>query len=171
MCALCLASGLWAADSPRFETLLRQGLLALESNDISVARTQLEEASRLHPSGARAWLGLAQAYWKSNEESRADEAAAKAHSLAPDDAVVLHGLAIFYSQAGRWGEAAEMESRFADSDLGDSDAFLRAASFYLQANLPKKSAATAKRGLAKENRADLQFGRAWHKGNFLASKE
>src|SRR5207245_1245488 len=61
----------------------------------------LEEASRLEPKDARVWLALAQTHQKSGHAQLAEQAAGRAQQLAPDDPLILHGLAIYYSQAGQ----------------------------------------------------------------------
>ena len=48
----------------QFETAFRAGLVALNENNLGVAESQLQTASRLEPKDARVWLALAQTYRK-----------------------------------------------------------------------------------------------------------
>jgi len=136
---------------------MREGLAALNANDLAAARQKIEQASQIQPQDPRVWLALAQTYLKSNEPQRADEAAAKAAILAPDDPATQHGLAIYHATAGRWHQAAEMEERFARQRAGDSEAVGRAAEFYLRAKAPQKAVELLRWGIANENRAPLQI--------------
>jgi tetratricopeptide (TPR) repeat protein len=84
-----------------FEASFREGLIALQRNDLASAKSNLEEASRMAPDNGKVWVALAQTYRKLNESSKADDAARKASTLAPDDAVVRQSLAIYYSESGQ----------------------------------------------------------------------
>lgn len=150
-----LAGVLWAQAAP-VEQLLRDGLLALNGNDLPAARVQLEKASRITPRDARIWLALAQTYRKANDAKLAASAAARAASLGADDPVILHGLAIFHTESGNWAEAADFEARYAERAPGDLDASLRAVSLCLQAGQPKRAIQIARQGLASEDRAALR---------------
>ena len=59
----------------QFDTTFKAGLIALNENQLAVAESHLEAASRLQPRNARVWLALAQTYWKLNESTKAEEAA------------------------------------------------------------------------------------------------
>jgi tetratricopeptide (TPR) repeat protein len=148
---------LCAADGADYETVVREGLAALNANDVATARQKLEQASKLQPQDPRIWLALAQAYLKSSEPQQADQAAAKAAALGPDDPATLHGLAIFHAAAGHWQPAAEWEERFARQRSGDSEALGRAAEFYLRAKAPLQAVELLRWGIANENRAPLQI--------------
>ncbi len=151
------------AASQQFETTLQQGLLALNRNDLPAALASLEKASRLRPADARVWLGLAQTYRKLNRQSSAHLAASRAASLAPDDPLILHGLALYHSETGNWAEAADFEARYAEKATGDREALPRAVSFYLQAGQTKRAIEVAEQGLKGQNRADLRnlLGKAY----------
>jgi tetratricopeptide (TPR) repeat protein len=90
-----------------FDSAFRAGVVALNENRLAVAEAQLETASRLEPGDSRVWLALAQTYWKLHKTELAREAAVKSESQAASD-VVLHGLAVFYTEAGEAGKADEL---------------------------------------------------------------
>jgi len=144
---------LFWADSATFESTLRAGLEALHGNNLPTARARLEEASRMQPSNPQVWMGLAQTYWKLTLPDLARSAAAKAESAAPESALVMHGLAYFYSETGDPAKAASLEARYAEMTPGDRDAFPRAIDLYLQARQPKPAVALAAKSLALEDRA------------------
>ena len=76
--------------------LLKQGLVALQHNQLSEARSALEQASQLDPKNPYVWTSLAQTYLRLNEPDKAESSASKAAAIAPDNAVVTHALGIFY---------------------------------------------------------------------------
>src|SRR2546425_9310447 len=104
---------------PQFEALLRQGLVALDHSDLPAALSSLERASKLQPKDARVWLALAQADRRSGRPKLAREAASRAAALAPEDPVILHGLAIFHSEEENWKDAGDFETRYADRRPSD----------------------------------------------------
>lgn len=91
----------------QFETTFRAGLVALNENNLTVAQAQLEAASQLEPQDARVWLALAQAYRKLHKLPAAQAAAGKAEALATDP-VLIHGLALYYSEAANYNKAVEL---------------------------------------------------------------
>src|SRR5260370_40302976 len=145
---------LWA-DPALFESALRSGLAALQSNNLPVARARLEDARKMQPNNSRVWLGLAQTYWKLRLADLAHSAAAKAQSADPENPVVLHGLAYFYSESGEPAKAAPLEARYAEKAQRDRDAFPRALELYLQAKQPQPAIDLAHKALIQEDRADL----------------
>ena len=147
---------LWA-DPASFEALLRSGLTALSHNQLSTAQTQLEAASKLKPDDAEVWLALAQTYRKLKREPAADLAIAKAEALAGNNAVALHALAYFHSEAGNFGKAARFEARYAELTPGDESAAPRAVDLYLQADQPEPAIELANKVLLKSDRADVRF--------------
>jgi tetratricopeptide (TPR) repeat protein len=94
----------------QFETTFRSGLIALNENNLTVAETQLETASQLEPQNPRVWLALAQTYRKLHKLPAAQTATKNAEAFA-DDAIVLNGLAFYFSEAGDYTKAAEMGAR------------------------------------------------------------
>jgi tetratricopeptide (TPR) repeat protein len=112
-----------------FDAAYRAGLAALDSNDLRAAESRLESASKIDPRNAGVWLALAQTYRKLEKTQAAQAAAGTAESLAKEPAV-LHGLAIFYSEASDFAKAAQLEGRYARSD---PRAYPAAADLYLRA--------------------------------------
>lgn len=154
---LALVLFLFWADPASFESLLRSGLLALNQNQLSTARTQLEAASKLKPASPEVWLALAQTYRKLKQNSSAESAIRKAEARAGNNAVALHGLAFFHSEVGHYGKAAAFEARYADLAPQDASAAPRAVSLYLQAQKPEAAIELANKALQKEDRAELRF--------------
>jgi tetratricopeptide (TPR) repeat protein len=151
------------AEPANFDAHFRLGLVALNGHDLPAAVASLNRAAQLRPAHAQVWLALAQTQRKAKNQSQAAEAAAKAESLAANDPVMLHGLALFHSEAGNWAKAAVLESRYATAAPSNRDAVVRAVSFYLQAGQPKPAIELASKALAKEKRADLHnlLGKAY----------
>lgn len=92
--------------SGQFDTTFREGLVALNQNNLAVAETKLEAASAIEPKNPRVWLAIAQTRWKLHKDAAA--AARHAESFAAGDAVVLRGLALFYSESGDAHSAARV---------------------------------------------------------------
>lgn len=111
-----------------FDDPFRTGLIALERGDLQSARTNLEQASRLAPRDGRVWVALSQAYWRLHQNAQAEDAAGKAASVAPEDPVVQHGLAIYYAETNQTLKAARAEAK--------SNAREHAAELYFEAARP-----------------------------------
>jgi Flp pilus assembly protein TadD len=153
---LVVAAAGWtrAAEEPAADKLLRQGLVALDRGELAAARRDLEAASKLNPREPRAWLALAQTYWKSGLKKQAGSAAARAASLGGADPLIQRGLAIFYTEAGQWEQAGRFEAAYAVSTR-DRDAAVRAAMLFLQAGRADAAIETVQRALAADNHAKL----------------
>lgn len=78
------------------KALLQQGLVALQHNHLSEARSALEEASRLNPKNAYAWSSLAETYLRLNEPQKAESSATQAAKWGAGNPVVAHALGMFY---------------------------------------------------------------------------
>jgi len=157
LCILIVtATEVWAgeAQQPAAEKLLRQGLVALDRDELAEARRNLEAASKLAPGEARIWLGLAQTYLKSGLRELADRMAARAASLGGKDPLMQRGLAIIYTEAGQWEQAGRFEAAFAAATQ-DRDAAVRAVMLFLQAGRADAAIETAQRALATDNHAKL----------------
>jgi tetratricopeptide (TPR) repeat protein len=89
----------------------RTGLIALDRGDLDSARSNLEQASKLSPRDGRVWVALSQTYWRLHKNAEAEDAAGKAASLAPEDPVVLHSLAIYYAETNQTLKAARAEAK------------------------------------------------------------
>jgi Flp pilus assembly protein TadD len=104
---------LLAADPHLPQDLLKRGLLALQRGKIAEARADLEQASRADPKNAYVWTALAQTYLKANEPKLASSAAETAEKIAPQDPVVSHALAMYYSEIGQLQHAAKLDAQIA----------------------------------------------------------
>ena len=124
-----------AASSPQDESL-RAGLMALQRGDLAAAQNSLEAASRQAPNDGRAWIALAQVYWRLHRTSDAEGAAAKAAAVAPDEPAVLQGLSIYYSETNQSLKAAEAAAKYAAKVPEKSDARDRAIALYFAAAQP-----------------------------------
>ncbi|MGA7413302.1 MAG: tetratricopeptide repeat protein [Bryobacteraceae bacterium] len=154
---LVLASVAAGVQTPSFDDEFRKGLVALQNKDLAVARESLERASQLQPENAKVWVALAQVYLGSKQMDQANAAAQRAESLAANDPVVQHALAIFFSGTGDFAKAAEMERQFAASKSADRGAAARAATLSLQAGEPQQAITWAKAALAQSDNADLHY--------------
>ena len=160
--ALCAAAGA-QQDGPPTEALVRQGLLALQAHDLPKAQEVLERATQQSPEEARAWIGLAQVYRMLNLHGQAARHAGEAARLAGDSPLIQHALAMFHTDYGNLAEAAGWEEKFARSDQADQDAFLRAVSLYLQADMPIQAVKVGEAALEKGASAALHnvLGKAY----------
>jgi Flp pilus assembly protein TadD len=121
-----------------FEVLLRQGLEALQRNNLPTAIVNLESAAKVQPTNPKVWLALAQTYRKSARKQSAESAVRKAESLGQKDPIILHGLAIYYKESDL-AKAGEFESRYARLAPGDREAYSRAAAFFERAGDSKRA--------------------------------
>ncbi|MDE0105677.1 MAG: tetratricopeptide repeat protein [Bryobacterales bacterium] len=151
---LAAASTLWCPwalcgaqnQGPTPETLIQRGLMALQSRDVPAAQRLLERAVESAPTDARAWIGLAHTYQMLNLHAEAARHATEAERVGRDNPVIQHALAMFYSDYRDWARAAEWEERYARK-AGDTDAYIRAVSLYLQADMPRRAAALGESAL------------------------
>jgi len=143
----------------QFEGAFRAGLVALNNNDLVLAQSQLESASKLQPRNAKVWLALAQTYWKLRKLQAAQTAAKKAETLATEPSI-LEGLALYYSEAANYAKAAELEARYAETA---PDAVPRAAELYLRAGKAKPAIELTRKALQVDDRAELRdlLGKAY----------
>ena len=82
----------------QFDATFREGLIALNQNNLAQAEAKLEASTRLEPRNARAWVALAQTYWKEHKPAEAQDAARNAETWAGADAVARNALSLFYSE-------------------------------------------------------------------------
>jgi tetratricopeptide (TPR) repeat protein len=143
----------------QFDVVFRAGLVALNNNDLALAESQLESASKLQPRDAHVWLALAQTYSKLHKLPAAQTAAQKAEALATEPAI-LEGLALYYSEAANYGKAAELEARYAETA---PEAVPRAVDLYLRAGKPKPAIELTRKALQADDRAELRdlLGKAY----------
>ena len=130
--ALLAVSGLVAQD-PTAEGLLRDGLVALQEEELPTARPKLEAAAKLDPQDGRIWLGLAEVYRLSEEPSRAEDAITKALELSDDQPELLRGLAFYFDKADDPGRAAKASAQYARNYPDNPEPFHQAAALYLKA--------------------------------------
>src|SRR5207248_1998857 len=98
---------------PGYDRLLQDGLVALKTNSLEAARSNLERAVKVKPDGGEAWAALAETYTRLNFAVSAHTAAARAEALAAKNPNVLRGLAEYYAAAGDALRAADYEERYA----------------------------------------------------------
>ena len=162
-----LSAGLTGAvaqdQGPPAEALVQQGLRSLQERDIPTAQGHLEAALKQSPEEARAWIALAQVYRTLNLHGQASRHAAQAERYGKDSPLIQHALAMFYSDYRNWADAARWEEKFAYSERGDRDAYLRSVSLYLEAGMPLKAIEVAHAGLEKSESAPLHnaIGKAY----------
>jgi len=154
---LVLASAAAQAQTASFDDEFRKGLVALQHKDLATAKESLEHASRLQPENPKVWVALAQVYLGSNQTDQANAAAKRAESLAANDPVVQHALAIFFAGIADFAKAAKMERQFAASKSADPGAAARAATLSLQAGEPQQAITWAKSALEKGDGGDLRY--------------
>ena len=82
----------------QFDATFREGLIALNSNNLVAAESKLEACTQLEPHNSRVWLALAQTYWKQHKALDAEKAAQSAETWAAGDAVTSNLLATFYTE-------------------------------------------------------------------------
>ena len=58
----------------QFDSTFREGLVALNSNNLTLAESKLESSVEMEPHNPRAWLALAQTYWKEHKTPQAEKA-------------------------------------------------------------------------------------------------
>jgi tetratricopeptide (TPR) repeat protein len=88
-----------AAAPPSFEASMREGMAALQRNDLPAAQYSLEQAVKMEPASAAGWFLLAQTYAKRDNMKSALPAAQRASRNAGKDASILYNLSLFYRDA------------------------------------------------------------------------
>jgi tetratricopeptide (TPR) repeat protein len=92
-----------------FPSTFREGLIALNQNNLPVAESRLTAAAQLEPRNPRVWIALAQTFWKERKPLEAETAVHNAEANAGDDAVARSTIGLFYKDAGEpfYFEAAQ----------------------------------------------------------------
>ena len=154
---------LFLASSPASDASLRAGLIALEKNDLAQARLNLENAAKLAPSDPKAWVGLAQTFWKLHDASGANEAAAKAEILGSQDAAVQHALSVYYAETNQFEKAGDAEANYSRGVPTDRGAVLHSMTFYIKGGRADRAITLAKASPDWSNRADVHnlLGKAY----------
>jgi tetratricopeptide (TPR) repeat protein len=130
---LVFLCGVTHAAPAAFDDSFRAGLLALQSNQLQAAESNLQTAAKLDPGNGRVWIALSQTYWKLREPRKAEEAAAKALALSVGDPVVLRSLVIYYSESGQPVKAAGAQADYANANPAAAEARGRAVQLYFEA--------------------------------------
>lgn len=149
MYCLCLLLAL-ADPIAQANSLLQQGLLALQQGRLQDARKSLEQASTVDPSNPYAWTSLAETYVRLKDPQHALAAARSAEKVGSHDPIVCHALAMYYSESGDFEKAARFEARFAESPKSDPEATARAAGLYLNAGESQRSLTLARRAVTQQ---------------------
>jgi tetratricopeptide (TPR) repeat protein len=126
---------------------LRQGLVALNRNDLAHAREFLERAAKEDPRSAVVWVALAQTYLKSGQKDMAVQAAGSAEQFGADTPPVQHALALFYAGTGDLAKAAAWQRRFAATPGAGLQAAADAAALSLDAGQPEEAVKWAEAAL------------------------
>ena len=149
MYLLCFLLAL-ADPAPQIGSLLQQGLTALQHGRLQEARERLEGAAKIEPKNPYAWTPLAEVYLRLKNPQRASMAAQTAEKLGSNDPIVCHALAMYYSEVGEFGRAAQLEARFSESPRADTEATARAAGLYLNAGELQTGLALARKAVTQQ---------------------
>lgn len=96
-----------ATPTPSADAHFGSGMAYFQSEEYAQAAAEFEEATRLDPSNAQAYLYLGRSYHKQGEYEKAIAAYQEAIKLTPDDAEVYFYLGVAYDQQGNLDQAAE----------------------------------------------------------------
>jgi Flp pilus assembly protein TadD len=141
------------ADPGKANSLLQQGLTALQQGRLQDARESLEQASTIDPGNPYAWTSLAQTYFRLKDPQRSLAAARSAEKVGSRDPIVCHALAMYYTDSGNFARAAQFEARFAESSKSDPDATARAAALYLNAGDNQNALSLARKSALQQHSA------------------
>lgn len=130
---------------------LRQGLAALNRNDLVHAREFLEAAAKTEPQSALVWVALAQTYLKSGQKDLAVESARRAGQFGAETPAVQHALALFHAGIGDMAAAAQWERRFAATPGASAQTAANAAALSLEAAQPYEAIKWAQSALRGED--------------------
>jgi tetratricopeptide (TPR) repeat protein len=150
--ALLLSASLSAQT---LEERLSRGLAALQSNKLTEALNELEQAKILDPGNGGVRLGLAETYRQLERPVDAELEIAAAAEMAAENPALLRGLSVYFEGAGNSGEAAKLEAAYAQAFPDDVSGFGRAAAFYLDSGDASRAAEFAQGGIAVEEMASL----------------
>lgn len=137
---------MWASNQDA--SLLKRGLVALQKGELSEARKDFEQASRIEPQNPFVWNSLAETYRRLRQPQQAAAAAKTAEKTGGQDPLVCHALAMFYAQSGEPGRAAEWEERYAMSPKADGEALMRSANLYLDAGEAQRALPLARQAVS-----------------------
>ena len=150
------------SDPALFQARMTEGTAAFDRGDLRVAQASFEAATKL-ADDAGAWMMLAQTLAREKEAGRAREAAGRAEALGGGDPQILQALANFYTAlVPDFRKAASIGAQYAAKTPGDPTAWRNVAALYLDVGDPEEAIAAARRGLPRDNSAELHtiLGRA-----------
>ena len=160
------------ADPNQAAALLQSGLVALQNGQLTEARDALEQASRVEPNNPYVWSSLAETYLKLKEPEKASAAANIAEKSVPGNPVLAHGLAMYYSEAGEFARAANLEQQYAESDKADAGAMSRAAQLYFKAGNTDAALAAADKAAQRDPQVAFEFAQLFlHRGDFTPAAD
>jgi tetratricopeptide (TPR) repeat protein len=109
----------------QFEVRYRLGLVLLRLGKPEEAAQRFEAAVSKSPDSAPAWLALAHARLRLGRREAALEAAGRSAKLAVKEPMLWRALAMTYSDAGDFTQAAEFEERWSRAPGADAESRLR----------------------------------------------
>lgn len=137
------------------EEFLREGLVALQSNNLQEALSSLQKAQATTSNDIRVRLALAETYRLLDRPQDAEAETDAVAAMAEDNPALLRALSIYFENAGNAAEAARIESSFTHYFPEDLSGFGRAATFYLESGDFTNAAEFAMSGLERREMASL----------------
>ncbi len=164
--ALLLLAAVLSAASAQFQAPIQEGVAALDRGDLAQAQVKFEQATRLAPDNAGAWLLLAETYAKQKKQEPALAAAERAGKLGVADREILRGLAHFYTELQPdLPKAARQLKRVLDLSPYDEQAhFQLAQAHLLQQDFPSaiRVLENARKTFDKSPQIELSLGVAYY---------
>lgn len=137
------------------EEFLRDGLVALQTNNLQDALTSLQKAQQFGSGDVRVRLALAETYRLLDRPLDEEAETAAVEALAEEDPALLRALSVYFENSGDAAEAARIESAYTQYFPEDVSGFGRAATFYLESGDAERSAEFAMSGLERTEMASL----------------
>lgn len=137
------------------EDYLRDGLVALQSNNLQDALSALQKAQQFNFGDVRVRLALAETYRLLDRSQDAEAETAAVEKFAQEDPALLRTLSVYFENSGNAAEAARIESAYTQYFPDDLSGFGRAATFYLEAGDFANAAEFAMSGLERRQMASL----------------
>lgn len=137
------------------EEYLRDGLVALQANNLQDALTSLRKAQQFGFGDVRVRLALAETYRLLDRPQDAEAETNAVERFAEEDPALLRALSVYFENSGDAAEAARVESSYTQHFPDDLSGFGRAATFYLEAGDFANAAEFAMSGLERRQMASL----------------